>query len=142
VPTATKRWHPITTKAYIASTNSFWKRFPAIAQPHSHDHTAGSQRPLHLIVAGMSELLARTLGDEIRVETALASGLWGAFVDASQLESSILNLAVNGRDAMPRGGKLTVETANAYLAPPTPQRTSAPGGANMCSFPSPIRARA
>ena len=67
------------------------------------------------IVAGMSDLLERTLGDEIRVETVLAGGLWRTFVDASQLESSILNLAVNGRDAMPRGGKLTVETANAHL---------------------------
>jgi signal transduction histidine kinase/ActR/RegA family two-component response regulator len=67
------------------------------------------------IVANMSELIGRTLGDAIRVETVLAGGLWGAFVDPSQLESALLNLAVNGRDAMPRGGKLTVETANAYL---------------------------
>jgi signal transduction histidine kinase/ActR/RegA family two-component response regulator len=67
------------------------------------------------IAAGMSELLQRTLGDAIRVETVLAGGLWRAFVDASQLENSILNLAVNARDAMPRGGKLTVETANAHL---------------------------
>ena len=67
------------------------------------------------IVAGMSELLGRTLGDEIRVETVLAGGLWRTFVDPSQLESSILNLAVNGRDAMPGGGQLTIETANACL---------------------------
>jgi signal transduction histidine kinase/ActR/RegA family two-component response regulator len=67
------------------------------------------------IVAGISEMLGRTLGDDIRVETVLAGGLWRTFVDPSQLESSILNLAVNGRDAMPDGGKLTIETANAYL---------------------------
>jgi len=66
-------------------------------------------------VAGMSELLHRTLCDDIRVETVLAGGLWRTYVDPSQLESSILNLAVNGRDAMPNGGKLTIETANAYL---------------------------
>jgi len=66
-------------------------------------------------VAGMSELLRRTLGDHIRVETVLAGGLWCTFVDPSQLESSILNLAVNSRDAMPDGGELTLETANAYL---------------------------
>ncbi len=67
------------------------------------------------IVAGMSELIGRTLGDQILVETVLSGGLWRTFVDPSQLESLILNLAVNGRDAMPEGGKLTVETANAYL---------------------------
>jgi signal transduction histidine kinase len=66
-------------------------------------------------VAGMSELLRRTLGDHIHVETVLAGGLWRTFVDSSQLESSILNLAVNARDAMPDGGKLTIETANAHL---------------------------
>ena len=67
------------------------------------------------IVAGMSELLGRTLGDEIRLETVLAGGLWRTYADPSQLESSILNLAVNARDAMPGGGKLTIETANAHL---------------------------
>ena len=66
-------------------------------------------------VAGMSDLLRRTLGENIRIETVLAGGLWLAFVDSSQLESSLLNLAVNGRDAMPDGGKLTIETANASL---------------------------
>jgi CheY-like chemotaxis protein len=66
-------------------------------------------------VAGMSDLLRRTLGETVRVETVLAGGLWRTFVDPSQLESTILNLAVNGRDAMPGGGKLTIETANASL---------------------------
>ncbi len=66
-------------------------------------------------VAGMSDLLHRTLGETIRVETVLAAGLWRTFVDPSQLESAILNLAVNGRDAMPDGGRLTIETANASL---------------------------
>ncbi len=66
-------------------------------------------------VAGISDLLRRTLGESVRVETVLAGGLWRTFVDPSQLESAILNLAVNGRDAMPEGGKLTIETANASL---------------------------
>ena len=67
------------------------------------------------LVAGMSELLRRTLGEAIHVETVLAGGLWRTFIDPSQLEATILNLAVNGRDAMPAGGKLTIETANASL---------------------------
>jgi len=67
------------------------------------------------LVSGMSELLRRTIGEHIRVETILAGGLWHAFADPSQLESAILNLAVNARDAMPDGGKLTIETANTEL---------------------------
>lgn len=67
------------------------------------------------LVAGMSDLLHRTLGETIRTETVLAGGLWKIHTDANQLESAILNLAVNARDAMPEGGKLTIETANAHL---------------------------
>jgi len=70
---------------------------------------------LNRIVSGMSELLRRTLGETIAIETVLAGGLWRTEVDPNQLESAILNLAVNARDAMPDGGKLTLETANAYL---------------------------
>lgn len=68
------------------------------------------------MIAGMSELLTRTLGEFVSVETVLAAGLWKVHADNSQLENAILNLAVNGRDAMPAGGKLTVETANSYLS--------------------------
>ena len=80
------------------------------------------QQPLQIepldinrLVAGMSELLRRTLGERVRIETVLAGGLWQAKADAAQLESAILNLAINGRDAMPEGGTLTIETANAHL---------------------------
>jgi signal transduction histidine kinase/ActR/RegA family two-component response regulator len=67
------------------------------------------------LVGGMSELLRRTLGEQIRIETVLAGGLWPSFADLSQLENAILNLAVNARDAMPGGGNLTIETANTEL---------------------------
>lgn len=67
------------------------------------------------LVGGMSELLRRTLGDGIRVETVLAGGLWPCLIDAGQLENAILNLSVNARDAMGEGGRLTIETANAHL---------------------------
>ncbi len=63
----------------------------------------------------MSELSRHTLGEDISMETVLGSGLWLVSVDKSQLEIAIVNLAVNARDAMPRGGKLTIETSNAFL---------------------------
>jgi len=66
-------------------------------------------------VAGMSELLHRTLGENVHLETVLAGGLWRTHTDTSQLENALLNLAVNARDAMPDSGHLTIETANAYL---------------------------
>ena len=66
-------------------------------------------------VSGMSELISRSLGGSIRMETVLGGGLWPVCVDVAQLKSSILNLCVNARDAMPDGGRLTLETANFYL---------------------------
>jgi signal transduction histidine kinase len=67
------------------------------------------------LVTGMSELLHRTLGESIRIETVLAGGIWRVAADANQVENALLNLAVNARDAMPSGGRLTIETANAFL---------------------------
>ena len=67
------------------------------------------------LVAAMSELLRRTIGEHVRLETVLAGGLWRSKVDASQVENAVLNLAVNARDAMESGGRLTIETANVAL---------------------------
>ena len=66
-------------------------------------------------VAGISELISRAIGEAISMETILGGGLWLTHADPVQLESSLLNLCVNARDAMPEGGKLTVETANCHL---------------------------
>ena len=67
------------------------------------------------LVAGMSGLLERTLGETIAVETKVQAGLWTASADPGQVENAILNLAINARDAMQSGGKLTIECANARL---------------------------
>lgn len=74
-------------------------------------------RPLdpNKLVGGMSELLRRTIGEQLKVESVLAGGIWRVNADPAQLESAILNLCVNARDAMPNGGNLTIETANTWL---------------------------
>ncbi len=80
------------------------------------------------LVAGMSDLLRRSLGETIQLETVLGGGLWRVNVDGNQLESALLNLAVNARDALPEGGKLTIETANAHLDDAYSAREGAPAG--------------
>lgn len=70
---------------------------------------------INRLVSGMSDLIQRALAENIAIETVLAAGLWRTEVDPHQLESALLNLAVNARDAMPNGGKLTLETANAHI---------------------------
>jgi PAS domain S-box-containing protein len=70
---------------------------------------------LNLLVRDMTDLLHRTLGEQIELEGVLAPRLWPVEIDRNQLESAILNLAVNARDAMPEGGKLTIETFNTEL---------------------------
>jgi signal transduction histidine kinase/CheY-like chemotaxis protein len=67
------------------------------------------------LVSGLAELLRRTLGETIHTEFVQSGGLWQAYVDPGQLESAIVNIAINARDAMPAGGTITIETANAYL---------------------------
>ena len=67
------------------------------------------------MIVNMSNLLHSTLGEQIRIETVAAGGLWTINADAQQLESAILNISINARDAMPDGGRLTIETANTYL---------------------------
>jgi signal transduction histidine kinase len=70
---------------------------------------------LNRLVSDMIEILHRSLGEDINIETVLGAGLWPTFVDAHQVENVLLNLALNAKAAMPKGGHLTIETANCYL---------------------------
>ncbi|WP_066475407.1 response regulator [Bosea sp. WAO] len=67
------------------------------------------------LIRGMDDLLRRTLGEAVEIETVIAGGLWNTLVDPANLENAILNLAINSRDAMGGHGRLTVEAGNAFL---------------------------
>ena len=67
------------------------------------------------LIAGMEELLRRTVGGTSAIEVVGAAGLWTANIDGGQLENALLNLCINARDAMPDGGRITIETANKWL---------------------------
>ena len=89
---------------------------------------------LNRTVASMRDLLTSSIGGAVRIETALHEGLWPALVDATQVELVILNLAINARDAMAVGGRLTIETANMTVqARPTRPEHPQPGAYVMVS---------
>src|SRR5205085_5285673 len=69
------------------------------------------------LIGSMEELLHRTLGEQVQLQTELDPRTWQVLADANQLESAVLNLSINARDAMPDGGRLTIATANQTVAP-------------------------
>ncbi len=91
---------------------SLTHRLLAFARRQSLDAKASD---VNQLISGMEDLLHRTLGGNIGLRTTLALDIWQAMADPHQLESAILNLAINARDAMPDGGLLTIETQNATL---------------------------
>ncbi|MGJ4928344.1 PAS domain-containing protein [Bradyrhizobium sp. HKCCYLS2038] len=104
---------------YVAAAQGASKRAAAL----THRLLAFSRRQtldpkptdVNRLVMGMEELVRRTVGPQITLEVVTAAGLWPALVDSSQLESALLNLCINARDAMPGGGRITIETANKWL---------------------------
>ncbi len=80
------------------------------------------------LIVGMEDLLRRTVGPTNNIEVIGAAGLWTAMIDATQLESAILNLCINARDAMPDGGRLTIETGNKWLDDHAARERDLPAG--------------
>ncbi|MBO9670483.1 MAG: response regulator [Sphingobium sp.] len=104
---------------YIASGQATARRAAAL----THRLLAFSRRQtlspkamvVNRILTDFAELVRRTVGPAVEVETIEAGGLWPTLVDANQLENALLNLCINARDAMPDGGRITIETANRWL---------------------------
>ena len=67
------------------------------------------------LIRGIDDMLRRSLGESVEIETVITGGLWNTFVDTVQVENALLNLAINARDAMQGHGKLTIEAGNAFL---------------------------
>ncbi len=111
------RWAEV--DKYITTAQGATKRAAAL----THRLLAFSRRQtldprptdVNLLVDDMGELIQRTVGPSITVETLGASGVWPTLVDASQLENALLNLCINARDAMPDGGRISIETANVWV---------------------------
>jgi len=104
---------------YVAAAQGASKRAAAL----THRLLAFSRRQtldpkptdVNRLVIDMEELIRRTVGPQIALEVVTAVGLWPSLIDPSQLESALLNLCINARDAMPEGGRIVVETANKWL---------------------------
>jgi len=111
------RWNDV--DKYIATAQGATKRAAAL----THRLLAFSRRQtldprpteVNALMVGMTELIQRTVGPGVALQTISAPGLWPTLVDASQLENALLNLALNARDAMPDGGRITIESANRDL---------------------------
>jgi PAS domain S-box-containing protein len=104
---------------YVAAAQGASKRAAALTHrllAFSRRQTLDpKQTDVNRLVIGMEELIRRTVGPQIAVEVVTAGGLWSTLIDSSQLESALLNLCINARDAMPEGGRITIETANKWL---------------------------
>ena len=104
---------------YVAAAQGACKRAAALTHrllAFSRQQTLEPKpTDLNRLAAGMEELIRRTVGPEIEIELRQAPGLWTTLVDPNQLENALLNLCINARDAMPDGGRLTIETGNAVL---------------------------
>ena len=115
--------------AYVATARTAIDRATALTQrllAFSRRQPLKPERvDLNALVSGMQELIQRSIGETIELGMTLDPALWPAWADANQVENALLNLAINARDAMPEGGRLTIATANARLG--KPQVAAEPG---------------
>jgi PAS domain S-box-containing protein len=104
---------------YLGAAQSAAKRAAALTHrllAFSRQQTLSPKATdVNRLVGGMEDLVRRTVGPSVTVETVGAGGLWTTMIDFNQLENALLNLCLNARDAMPNGGRLTIETANRWL---------------------------
>ncbi|WAJ27268.1 ATP-binding protein [Antarcticirhabdus aurantiaca] len=89
---------------------------------------------INALIMGMEELIRRTVGPSVEVESVAGGGIWNVLVDPNQLENALLNLCINARDAMPDGGRITIETANRWLDDRASRERDLPPGqyVSMC----------
>ena len=104
---------------YVEAAQGAAKRAAALTQrllAFSRRQTL-NPKPINInrLITGMEELIRRTVGPSIAIEVVGAAGVWPTLIDPHQLENALLNLCINSRDAMPDGGRLTIETANKWL---------------------------
>ena len=117
---------------YVAAAQGAAKRAAAL----THRLLAFSRRQTldpkptdaNALIAGMEELIRRTIGPAVSLEVVAAGGLWNTLVDPNQLENALLNLAINSGDAMPEGGRLTIESGNKWLDERAAQQRDLPPG--------------
>ncbi|CAO4153146.1 histidine kinase [Methylorubrum thiocyanatum] len=117
---------------YVAAAQGATKRAAALTHrllAFSRQQTLDPKATnVNSLVAGMLDLIQRTVGPSVAVQHVGAAGLWPALVDPSQLENALLNLCINARDAMPEGGRITIETANRWIDQQAGQRQDMPEG--------------
>jgi len=124
------RWNDI--DRYVVTAQGAVKRAAAL----THRLLAFSRRQtldprptdVNQLLEGLTDLIQRTVGPSIVIQSVTSSGLWPALVDASQLENALLNLCINARDAMPDGGSITIETANRWMDPEAARAHDLPEG--------------
>ncbi|MCW2236668.1 hybrid sensor histidine kinase/response regulator [Azospirillum canadense] len=107
---------------YVAATRASVDRAAALTQRLLAFSRRQPLRPepvdLNALVTGMRDLIDRSVGEAVEVALELGDGLWTTRADANQLENALLNLAINARDAMPEGGRLTIATGNVHVEQP------------------------
>lgn len=117
---------------YIAAAQGATRRAAALTHRllafSRRQNLAPKPTDVNRLVAGMQDMIQRTVGPAIPVQVVGASGLWPALVDTSQLENALLNLCLNARDAMPNGGQITIETANKWLDEQAARQQGVPKG--------------